>query len=103
MPKLTEIKITPPREFDVLQLLGEGLKDQAIGEALGIHAHSVKQHISNLAWKMNLSSHRPRIALALAFQKAQCDEECSVSLFLLYLLGQRAGLKFTEKEMLHFT
>jgi len=64
------------REFEVLELLREGLSNPEIAERLGISRETVKHHVSQILGKLDLSSredaalwrqetHRPRWALAL--------------------------------------
>lgn len=45
-----------PREREVLTLLADGLSNRAIGEALGISAHTVKFHVDGLLDKLSARS-----------------------------------------------
>jgi DNA-binding NarL/FixJ family response regulator len=45
-----------PRECDVLRLIVEGEDNVAIGEALSISRHTVKQHVTNIFEKLEVSS-----------------------------------------------
>jgi two-component system nitrate/nitrite response regulator NarL len=49
-PPLTE------RELDVLRLIAEGADNGAIGEALSISKHTVKQYVTNILEKLGLRS-----------------------------------------------
>jgi DNA-binding NarL/FixJ family response regulator len=44
------------RELDVLQLLAEGADNAAIGEALSISKHTVKQYVTNILEKLELQN-----------------------------------------------
>ncbi|MDZ7914539.1 MAG: LuxR C-terminal-related transcriptional regulator [Rhodococcus sp. (in: high G+C Gram-positive bacteria)] len=52
------------RELDVLALLTSGLKNPAIAEALGISAHTVKDHVKNLLAKLQVSNRMEAVTIA---------------------------------------
>lgn len=54
-PKTTGPEALSPREMDVLQLIAEGLSNQAIGERLFISEKTVKSHVGNLLGKLGLT------------------------------------------------
>lgn len=60
----SEIYLTP-REMEVLQLLGTGLDNKAIAEALQISKHTVKFHISSILSKLCVSSRTEAVTLGL--------------------------------------
>ncbi len=70
MKKLTEIPITP-REFDVLQLLGEGMTNKAIAQRLNLQPTTVKVYLQKISFKLGLHVERPRMHLAKAFAELQ--------------------------------
>lgn len=45
-----------PRELEVLRLVGRGLPNRAIGEALGITERTARTHVSNILAKLGLTS-----------------------------------------------
>ena len=53
-----------PRELEVLRLLGEGLPNKAIAQALGISDHTVKYHVAALLSKMGAASRTEAVATA---------------------------------------
>ncbi|MFJ4051426.1 response regulator transcription factor [Pseudomonas hunanensis] len=50
------------RELDVIQFLSKGLTNKEIAQQLGISQHTVRDHLSSVFKKLNISS---RIELAL--------------------------------------
>jgi DNA-binding NarL/FixJ family response regulator len=63
--KLTRaIALLTPRELDVLQALGEGLSDRAIGERLHIGVKTVSSHVSSILAKLDAESRLQAVALA---------------------------------------
>ena len=45
-------KTLSPREWDVLRLLADGMKNREIAETLGISLHTVKTHVSVILQKL---------------------------------------------------
>jgi two-component system, NarL family, response regulator NreC len=54
------------REREVLQLVAEGLKSNAVAERLGISARTVESHRANLATKLGLHGHTEIVRYAMA-------------------------------------
>jgi DNA-binding NarL/FixJ family response regulator len=55
-----------PREFEVLELIGQGLTNQQIADQLFIEVGTVKNHVHNILDKLNVTS-RGEAAAYLAF------------------------------------
>ena len=51
-----------PRELEVLQLLAEGLTNQAVGDRLGLSARTVKTHVQNLLTKLDVPDRTGAVA-----------------------------------------
>lgn len=62
------------REYEVLRLLGKGLTNQQIAEALFITENTVKKHISSLLGKLQLA-HRTEAALYAAKLWRRAEDE----------------------------
>lgn len=59
-----------PRQYQVLQVLAEGLSNVGIGERLGISPRSVENHINAIYATLNIESNggrNPRVAAVLQF------------------------------------
>jgi DNA-binding NarL/FixJ family response regulator len=54
-----------PRERQVLALLSEGLSNRQIGERLGVSAHTVHRHVTNILRKLDLPSRAAAAAHAV--------------------------------------
>jgi DNA-binding NarL/FixJ family response regulator len=54
--KTPDAQALTARELDVLRLLGEGADNAAIGEALSISKHTVKQYVTNILEKLELQN-----------------------------------------------
>jgi DNA-binding NarL/FixJ family response regulator len=52
---LDSVRMTP-REREVIDLIGEGKSNKAIGKALHISTHTVKSHLRNIMEKLKLHS-----------------------------------------------
>lgn len=50
-----------PRELEILQLIGQGLSNQAIAEQLVIEVGTVKNHVHSILEKLNVSSRRDAV------------------------------------------
>ena len=48
--------ILTPREWQVLDLLREGLTNEQIGERLGVTVHAARYHVSEILSKLGVSS-----------------------------------------------
>jgi DNA-binding NarL/FixJ family response regulator len=55
------------RELDVLELVAEGLTNEAIADRLSISVRTVERHITNIYGKLRLSGKAARAAAAVAF------------------------------------
>lgn len=55
-PRRPAVDALTPREREVLTLLADGLSNRAIGDALGISAHTVKFHVDGLLDKLSARS-----------------------------------------------
>lgn len=55
------------REYEVFGLLGQGMTNKQIGIRLGISQYTVRDHVSSLLRKMEVSS---RVELAIASAKS---------------------------------
>lgn len=53
-----------PREWQVAELIADGLSNQAIGDRLGVSPHTVKSHVRNIMSKWEVGS-RVQIAVRL--------------------------------------
>ena len=63
-PEPTPDRLTP-REREVLEQLADGLSNRAIGEALGISAHTVKFHVDALLDKLSARSRTQAVVKAM--------------------------------------
>lgn len=63
---VTEDAELTPREFEVLEMVGNGLTNQQIADHLVIEVGTVKNHVHNILEKLNVSS-RGEAAAYLAF------------------------------------
>jgi predicted ATPase/DNA-binding CsgD family transcriptional regulator len=54
-----------PRELEVLELIGAGLSDKEIGEALSISSRTASKHVANILGKLGVSSRSAAAALAM--------------------------------------
>lgn len=55
-----------PQERNVFAFIGQGLGSKEIAEALFVSAHTVKNHKSNIARKLNIGSCRELLSMALS-------------------------------------
>jgi two-component system, NarL family, response regulator LiaR len=53
------------REWDVLTLMVEGLENSQIARKLGVSPYTIKSHVSNVLFKLNVSSRTEAVTLAL--------------------------------------
>lgn len=56
------------REYDVLELIAEGLSNQEIASRLFISESTVKTHVSNLLMKLNAKRRTQALSIAKEFQ-----------------------------------
>lgn len=69
MEHLDSVRLTP-REREVIDLIGEGMSNKAIGKTLFISVHTVKSHLRNIMEKLALHS---RLQLAQYVHQAKDD------------------------------
>ena len=62
--ELREIEQLTPREFDVLELLADGLTNREIAAKLGISHHTVKFHLTSLMDKLDVHSRTEAVTTA---------------------------------------
>ncbi|MBE0696594.1 MAG: response regulator transcription factor, partial [Anaerolineaceae bacterium] len=67
-PNLLNTEQLTPREFEILELLGQNLTNQQISERLTIEVGTVKNHVHNILNKLDVNS-RQEAALYLAILK----------------------------------
>jgi len=53
-----------PRELSVLDLMAEGLSNQAIGERLFLSVHTIRNHVQNILYKLDAHSKLEAVAIA---------------------------------------
>jgi DNA-binding NarL/FixJ family response regulator len=63
------------REIEVLELLGAGLRNRAIGEKLFISEKTVKNHISNILAKLQVNDRTAAALLAREHGMARPEEQ----------------------------
>ncbi len=56
-----------PREIEVLQLVGQGLANKQIAEALSISPHTVKYHISSIYAKLGATNRAEAVRLGIQY------------------------------------
>lgn len=61
---LVEVEPLTPREFDVLELLADGLTNREIAAKLGISHHTVKFHLTSLMDKLDVHSRTEAVTTA---------------------------------------
>ena len=61
---LVEVEPLTPREFDVLELLADGLTNREIGAKLEISHHTVKFHLTSLMDKLDVHSRTEAVTTA---------------------------------------
>jgi two-component system nitrate/nitrite response regulator NarL len=61
-PRTTPLDELTPREREVLELLGEGLSNQEIGDRLGLAEKTIKHYMTNILGKLHV---RSRVEAAL--------------------------------------
>jgi DNA-binding NarL/FixJ family response regulator len=66
-------QLLSPREFEVLQLVAEGLTDRLIGERLGISAKTVSEHVENVRSKLGASNRASAVYLFFVKLPAMAD------------------------------
>ncbi len=62
--ELDTVEALTPREFDVLELLADGLTNREIGAKLGISHHTVKFHLTSLMDKLDVHSRTEAVTTA---------------------------------------
>lgn len=61
------IKPLSPREREVVVLLASGLSNREIAQALGIHRHTVKNHLTAIYDKWQINDGKQAVICALAY------------------------------------
>jgi DNA-binding NarL/FixJ family response regulator len=61
-PRTTPLDELTPREHEVLELVGQGLSNQEIGDRLGLAEKTIKHHMTNILGKLQV---RSRVEAAL--------------------------------------
>ena len=61
-PRTSPLDELTPREREVLELVGEGLSNQEIGDRLGLAEKTIKHHMTNILGKLQV---RSRVEAAL--------------------------------------
>jgi RNA polymerase sigma factor (sigma-70 family) len=64
---LATLESLTPREREILELISQGLSNQEIGERLTIEVGTVKNHVHNILYKLNVESRQEAAEL---FQQA---------------------------------
>lgn len=67
-PEPTGVELLTERELEVLQLLVAGASNKEIGLELHISVYTVKNHVHHILEKLNVSSRREAVDLALSRQ-----------------------------------
>ena len=63
-------KALSPREWDVLRLLADGMKNREIGETLFVSENTVKTHIRGILTKLSLKNRTQAATFALLDSRA---------------------------------
>ncbi len=68
------------RQLQVYKLLGQGMSNAQVAEALGLSEHTVRVHVSAIVKRLNLDS-RTQAAISAAAQAQAMDEEAEAANF----------------------
>ena len=68
-----------PREFEVLELVAEGLTNEAIAERLSLSVRTVERHLSNIYAKLRVSGKAGRAAAAAQFSGLRAGRQATGS------------------------
>ena len=71
-PKQLEKLGLSKREYEILQLITEGLSNQQIADRLFISENTIKKHISNLFLKLDVERRTEAVKKAKAFMPGSC-------------------------------
>ena len=74
-PRSTLYEPLSTREWDVLQLVAEGLSNQQIAEQLVLSLHTVKLHVKHLLAKLNATNRTQAVARARAWHVLSREED----------------------------
>ncbi|NIA71159.1 response regulator transcription factor [Pelagibius litoralis] len=66
------------RQLQVYKLLGQGMSNAQVAEALGLSEHTVRVHVSAIVKRLNLDS-RTQAAISAAAQAQTIDEEAEMA------------------------
>lgn len=61
----TSLATLSERELDVLRLLGQGLPNRQIAEALALSEHTIKLHLASIFAKLSVSNRTQAVAVAV--------------------------------------
>lgn len=64
-----------PRQVEVVQLLADGLTDQAIARRLGVSITTVYRHVQELRERLGACNRTQAVALAFRYRILPVDEE----------------------------
>lgn len=78
-PRSTPYEPLSAREWDVLQLVAEGLSNQQISEHLVLSLHTVKLHVKHLLAKLGAANRTQAVARAHAFHLLAREEDSTPS------------------------
>ena len=78
-PRSTPYEPLSAREWDVLQLVAEGLSNQQIAEHLVLSLHTVKLHVKHLLAKLGATNRTQAVVRAHAFHLLTREEETAPS------------------------
>ncbi|WP_304224790.1 response regulator transcription factor [Gracilinema caldarium] len=65
VPNEADAEVLSQRELEVLALMGKGLNNSQIAEALCISLSTVKFHVSNILWKLGAFTRTEAVTLAI--------------------------------------
>jgi len=66
-PTLADHEPLTPRELEVFELMGKGLSNRDIGNALGISSHTAKYHVAQILAKVNAATRAEAVREGLRY------------------------------------